>query len=560
MKKIPTLIKNVLNKTLALFLVAIRHLPRFAQNEYRQYLYIEKQLSQIKLNKISSILPSFLLNKPSIRDSLLRNSTYRVIDPVNMTHDDAEFIKRNSIFIEYIEANKLPLTGENLNDIPAYQEKDNYDRTFQLQTIKNRFIKAICPRTGVTLHSDRSLLPEAGGSVFYRFIGQEHPFYLAVGRAGMGYIKTFLYMPDVQTIILLGDNDWAWLGRWEIDQFRAYLISDYKKIFGYLTNQTIPGIYALLDQYHFAHHIWNTLTGLSKIATKEYGDLIDSLLITNEPMGPIDQLFPEFEKNQYLRLSNSEIVDFVIEKNLFVIRPGGTIVTDEIMDRIYRVAIDNTVPYYLKDAQDFRAKHWPILWATIRTGNRSWHMQAEGIANIANKFKKIYPNFALVVDGYAIPYGEDIINNKVTNVIANEEVVAQKIRDLLDVSIEVRFFVGKPIFQSVIYSRFIDVYLAHHGSIQHKIAWLSNKPGLVHSNKKVLSGIGGTKRYYAAFTSTKSEVLPHYLDPEIMTDISGATEEGDSRWDFALSHYDFDDQHAFDNLLKIVLLSDRKTV
>jgi hypothetical protein len=541
-----TNIKRVLKKSLALSLKAMRRIPEFALFEYRVYCDIEKQLSQAGLHTISSFFPRFVLDKHSIRESLLINSDYRVIDLDNMTDDDCKYIEKNGLSIVNITANKFCLPSESVDEAVLHQELNEYDRTFQLEAIKSRCINAICPRSGVTLHSNRSLLAEPGHTIFYRFIEHDHVFYLAVGRDGLGYIKLYMYLPELHTIILLGDRDWAWLGRWEVDQFRAFLISNYKNIYDYLNNQTIPNMCVLVDHAHFAHHMWNTLTGLSKVATKQYNGIIDSIIVTQEPMGPIDQIFPEFETKKFQRLSSSEIINFVLAKNLFLMRPGGTILTNGVVDRIHRVAVENSPSHYIKDAQDFRSKHWPILWATIRTGNRSWLSQAEGIARIANKFKKLYPDFALIVDGYAIPYGQQHISQQLADILTDEEREIQKIKDLLDQSIEVRFLVGKPIFQSVIYSRFIDFYLAHHGSLQNKIAWLSNKRGLVHSNKTALSG------NYSDFTGIKSGVFPVYLDPEIVTDLPIATTERNLRWNFAHANYDFDYHYAFDELLKVI--------
>jgi len=333
----------------------------------------------------------------------------------------------------------------------------------------------------------------------------------------MGYIKLYLYIPTLQAIILLGDKSWSWLGRWEVDIFRADLISNHKNICAYLNNSTQPKVCAIIDQPHFAHHIWNTLTGLEKATKQPYSKIIDRYIVSNEPMGPIDELFPEISKKNISRVSNPNTGDLVLLDNLFALRPGGQNITTDLIKRIHRTAKQNSTPNYIQAGNNFKSQHFPILWTTIRTGNRTWISQIEGIACIANSLKKRHPNFALIIDGFSIPYGVEKTSAHTTHIIEEENKVTKAITNLLDPSIEVRIFVGETIFSSVIYANHADLYLSHHGTLQHKIAWLSNKCGVVHSNKTILQRHNNSKNY-AASKATINFKQPIYLSPEVVAD------------------------------------------
>jgi hypothetical protein len=53
--------------------------------------------------------------------------------------------------------------------------------------------------------------------------------------------------------------------------------------------------------------------------------------------------------------------------------------------------------------------------------------------------------------------------------------------------LEVLSLVGLPLLEIALYATIADAYLAHHGSIQHKIGWLGHCHGVVHANRTVLS-------------------------------------------------------------------------
>ncbi len=540
----PSKINKIINILFSLLIRAARKIPKISQLEYETYAAIEQESTKQTTQETIKFIPFFVLNKNTIRQSLLKNSNYRVIDIKNLTESDHESIKSMGCSLQHIARNSIDSKNPS-SDETIDQAMDNINRSFQLETIRNRYMEAICPKTGITLKSNHSILAESGQTLFYLFTGKGYFFYLAVGRAGMGYINLYMYFPQQQIVIILGDKDWAWLGRWEIDQLRSHIIFNYKKIIKYINASSPPALCILIDQAHFAHHLWNTITGLNKIISTKTTALADNFLIVEEPLGPIHEIFPEIDL-KYTRIKNTEIVDFALTNNLFLIRVGERTVTTEVIERIHRVALKNTSEQYIASAENFRQTHWPILWATIRTGNRTWVSQAEGIAHIANQLIKHYPNFGLIIDGYAVPYGHTKITPHVAKIIEQEQEVVCLIKRFLDPSIDARFLVGKPIFESIIYSRLIDFYMAHHGAIQNKIAWFSQKPGIVHANKAALAA------KHCDFTGISSGVFPVYLDSDKVTDIADHKTANNLKWDFLHSNYDFDHQYAFENLKTLI--------
>lgn len=527
-----------LRRAFRVLLRALRRLPWLAQREFGIYSNIESQLhAAARPLRVVTCAPMLLLDRQCIRESLSGNSSYRVLDLHNLTQDDCDFIARQSWQLEHLIAN-----------LPA----EHLDATFQLDALRAGTIGIVSPTSGRGLQSDRSLLAGPRHTLFYRFEEHGAAFYLAVGREGMGYIWLFLFFPHNNCVVLLGDREWAWTGRWEVDQFRAFLIAHWPVLTARLNDNAPRRRCVLIDQQHFAHHIWNTLPGLQKILRQECMEHCDEVAVTAEPLGPVDEIFPELRSRPIARLTDAQLVSRALRENLLLIRPGGRLVDDDIVQRLCRVAREHVPAEAVLDAERLRGERWPILWVTVRTGIRTWVSQAPGIANIANRLHATYPRLALFVDGYCIPWDVGALGPKEQELVLAELALLDAIRKQLDPEIVVRTSIGRPILESVVYSQIVDCYLAHHGALQNKIGWLANRPGVVHSNTKVLRGIGGTKRYYPAFTSRADLVPPLYLDAGCVTDVEGAEAVDRPRWDNPVDLYDFDDAVAARQIARIL--------
>lgn len=540
--------KRHVDRAQGLLLKLCRKSRRLARQEIERYARIEEQQGNVRGSSTERDMPKWMPNARTIREVLVLGGDYRVVDPNNTTEVDRSFLDSLGISSRHILANSTTDQPETSN---LGLNNDGSALAFQLDAVKSRMLSVTCPWTGELLKSTHSFLPEINSPIYYRFTSQGETLFLAVGREGMGYVKIYFYLPRHKTVILLGDSDWAWLGRWELDQFRAYMLANCRKVGRYLCTTSPPQVCVVVDRDQFAHHIWNCLTGLERATHTGAGEDISALLVSTEPAGPIGELFPEF-KSRVHHVSENKLPDYSIDHHCLLVRIGGTVVVDAVIQRLRRVAGATCDTETIDSALSLRQQHWPVLWATIRTENRSWVSQVEGIAAIANRMKAKYPDFALIIDGYCVPHGTGRLSSNVTAMIHAELEAASRVTALLDPGIKVVINVGRPLLESVLYAQSMDVYLAHHGTLQNKVAWLSGKPGVVHSNTAVLAGIRGTKRFYAAFRSIDNGVYPVYLEPSVVTNLSGATQKSRLRWLDPVDNYDFNAEHAFLELDKLL--------
>ncbi len=526
------------NKIFYILLISLRMIPTFMNFDDKRYDNIEKMLSDCKSTTDSKLRYNIVLIRQLIIKSLQLRKKYRLIDPQNIEESDEALLLKMGISFRYIKENFETDQGES-----SVKQND-----FQLQTLLSGFVSIVCPFTGKRLECKKSILAAPNQPIYYRFESQTI-YYLAVGRAGYGYPKLYLWFPEYQVVILLTDKK-LWNGRYEIDEFRAHMIQNWREIQFYFASTASKNICVLCDCGQFAHHLWNALTGINKMIEAKLESHMDKFIIAAEPFGPIDDIFPELGKCIIERRKFENLSTLSIKDNLLLIRLGDCIISNGLIKRVRKTSLEKVPESISESVQEMREKYWPILWVTLRTGNRTWESQCEGIVNIVIDIKKEYPRLSIIIDGFCIPYGKSHIGlHKQNELIEKEQKLVNNIEKAIGEDVHITVTIGKTIAESVVIAEAADCYLAHHGSIQHKIGWIRNCPGVVHSNPDVLKG---WTQYIRAINARENPVTPVYLSHESTYNIAGAEPVKNLRWANDYENYEFDYRVARDELLKII--------
>src|SRR5260370_10752436 len=75
--------------------------------------------------------------------------------------------------------------------------------------------------------------------------------------------------------------------------------------------------------YHFAHHLWNELSGLHRLSRKQLLQRVDKFLVLREPLGPIDHIFPDLPEDPIARLYNTcDLCYEILENGYLPVRVG----------------------------------------------------------------------------------------------------------------------------------------------------------------------------------------------------------------------------------------------
>ena len=226
-----------------------------------------------------------------------------------------------------------------------------------------------------------------------------------------------------------------------------------------------------------------------------------------------------------------------------LIRVGGTRIDTALIQRVRRVAAERVPRDLHAQAAALRERHRPILWVTLRLENRTWVSQVPGLIAIGRQLARNYPNAALILDGFSILFGQAVAPGAADRrLIARETEAAQAIIDALAGELVVLSLIGRPLFEAVVFAAIADCYFAHQGSLQHKIGWLGDCPGLVHGNRVVLTT---PLLWEPALTVRTPQIPVTYLDPALVRDVPGAKRVANNRWLDDLDNYDMDPADAY---------------
>lgn len=463
------------------------------------YLSIWNALNQTTLNnwqQESSSYPT-AINQQAAKQYFTQTSQQKIINLKNIRDKDRQLIESLGWSLTYLKLNRSGLINHEIVSQEEYashfkelqcKERREHLRIaaatkFQLSTVEDGYMYAICPSTGIRLHSNRSIY-YSGHLCFcwYRFVGQE-VFYLITGDHWRE--KLALYFPSSELIVSLTPSQV--IKAEDISLFKAYVVTDWKRIAPYILSSDKTEKVAIIWFRHFAHHLWNELSAIYQLYESNSLDKIDRFLVVNEPLGCIDEIFPEIPSEKIKLVKPQELSREILENNYFLLSLGHAFIKEELAKRVYQVSLHKCSPAFLTGVESAKKKHFPLLWISIRLGSRTWISQVEGLANVIKSLAENFPNLGVVIDGFSLPENrEGFVNPQHETTIKKEKETVQKILSLLPPGIKIYDAVGCWLHQSIVLAYAIDLYLTHHGTIQHKVGWTSNKPGVVHTNKEIL--------------------------------------------------------------------------
>ena len=310
----------------------------------------------------------------------------------------------------------------------------------------------------------------------YRFLG-EHPFHvIMVGSVSCRVIG--IYVPGPEIFIGFGAPDA--LGREEasiIEPFRHFLEGNFERCarhFGRFADvRPTPSV--LVHSYHFAHALWNELSALDGLLGSFRSGA--KIFVAQAPFGKLDLVFPEL--SSHVVLVGPGALPFFLadvpERMILWIPLGRVFMPRSTIERVKRVARAQRDPD-VKFSRQIRDAHRYVLWLTVRQDIRVWKNQASVVAKLLDGLVARYGTVAVIVDGFTP--GEGGVADPRT--IDAETAVVREMLDLARSSFTVVSLIGAHLQQAVVWGSIADCYLAHHGTLQHKIAWLHDVEGICH--------------------------------------------------------------------------------
>lgn len=474
--------------------------------------------------------------------------------------EDQNYLKSLQISFEHSLNNFTKRIGKVTHD----------NKEFQNRIIKDGYAYAVCPISGKILKSNQSILVEYS-VVFYRFTGAI-VFYLITGNLGAGLIKDSLYFPSYNLLVRY-ENEYYGFHPKHLTHLKAIILSNSLAFFHYFYNQNkVNKVCLLIGHSNFAHYLWNELSGLYRLKQNNLLKNIEQFFVLREPLGSISQIFPEIsiEKIRYLEPERTlktlnvsvlhpnqslplEVFTTIAEQNNFFVNVGDKFIPNGLTRTIYRIALQNTNIEVKKKIKSAKSTCFPLLWISIRTQDRTWLNQVEGLTQIINSLAQKFPKLGVVFDGFSLP--ADYILNSIDldeqslemQLVKTEKEIVNKICQEINFSVKIFNIIGCSMFEANLWANAIDLYLCHFGTLQHKVGWLAIKPGLVHSNQAISSSQSSQDRTYQV---REFGIPAKFINSSQIRDLKQDSFGTDLRSN--TNNYEIDWQIIYDELVTII--------
>jgi hypothetical protein len=414
---------------------------------------------------------------------------------------------------------ELPHFEDFLRDILSRlsRAEEAFGRSYQREVIRQTGLEIVSPFSGKTIISRRSFIIQKK-HIFYRF-SDPFDFYVVSSRILYGYPLAALFIPQ-SNCLLKWEAMREGIQRQEIKSLARLLKSQEKP-----TTGSVAGVPTVaMGHPNFAHHLWNELSAVESFLMQSPLGPSPEVLMTREPLGALDKIFPELADWKIIRCGDRDLSSFNEEGKLFV-NLGCYRISSTLRSRVVRHAEAAASAEINSLMNETRRLNAPVFWLSVRTFNRRLINQQDVIIAISTRLLKSYSNCCIIFDGFSLPDDwrtvdvESMETLKRLSEIDRVEIdiIIEKVTQICRPKISQMLVNagGLEILDTIALAQLVDVYFCHAGTIQHKVGWTANKPGVIHGNRAVLS-----KKPAKRHTSRiEGGVAPLAIDSEMIEDL-----------------------------------------
>jgi hypothetical protein len=337
----------------------------------------------------------------------------------------------------------------------------------------------------------------------YRFVTQEGgmPFYVVVSlwRA----VVVALYVPALGLLINPSEQ--------VTQQLKGFLGADVDTaLFDHVLDHGIELESYLLaprrtptyvySQDHLGHHLWNELSGLTKVATELHPAQIPEILQISGPnsemYGRFDALFPQLAgRIDRTARSKDGLIHHAYRKGLCLFYPTAEYVSADLASRIVALAgSDPTLQPIKTEADDLDARGFLIVMLGLRVENRTVVDPVAFCAVVISTLREAGYRVAVVLDGHNGTddgseqrlYRSHAENLTSISPASAEFDIVHAIRGRFAEDRDVRVIstVGRPIGATVMWCRRAAFFVTPWGAGLAKYRWVCNQRGLVVASQR----------------------------------------------------------------------------
>lgn len=311
--------------------------------------------------------------------------------------------------------------------------------------------------------------------IFYRFSCCK-TFYLLIGDSRQRKIGMYVPKDELMINFIYYKKGGASEEPYSRQHYIEW-ISDFKKHIIYSWHD-VDSYIALPDKRtmcftafisNFGHHMTDEVAAIQNLY--DVGDIsnINTFFIGAYDHFSIPRLFPQLpilNRDIDYGTKSLDVFKMALKDNCFGFRLffDGSF-QEKLAQKIHRTAREKCSPQFLEIVND-SGKHHPLIWVTLRSHNRAWLSQKEGLANVLNKLYEDFPNLGVIFDG--VPRETQLMNET---------------KALLDPRIAVFNGLNCNKVQTIAWVHKIDFFIAPYAA-GTSFTTIANKPGITHTHSK----------------------------------------------------------------------------
>lgn len=410
---------------------------------------------------------------------------------------------------------------------------DHTHLTFQRELIRRGRFETESPFTGETVASCRSFLALEGTSegprphLFYHFHDRE-PFFAVVnpytGDATGLYFPLHNVLIDAQKKIYPN----------AVGLLKA-LISEFSdEAIGYLNDNTPPDVGLLYgSMYHLGHSTYE-YEACHRCLSSGEGDGIKALVTGPSSYIAARSLFPELEGLPETRFDNKADAFLAgVRNNLVLVRPTRPYYISSGL----RARFMNAAQQMTDETPPADPGIRPLVWFELRTNDRYWTSQADGVPKIIMALRDLYPDLGVILAGWSIP-DDGVIYPFDREMIAKDNALADAIMAQIADDVPVWNLTGLKTSAKVLWGARCDAFAAVWSVGMMFPLQIGLRPGVIHVNTQFHSYLDDP-----TYTACEDPV-PYYLIPADRIRNDG------SATDLTVQNHEVDWRDIFDALVQ----------
>src|SRR5262249_42891891 len=172
-----------------------------------------------------------------------------------------------------------------------------------------------------------------------------------------------------------------------------------------------------------------------------------------------------------------EIFCAVVDRMVMPVRPTCRDLTCSVgLSERFEVLIDRLSPTIPQ--LDEARKCYPLVWFEVRSRDRCWTDQINGIVSIATEIKREYPRTGIIIAGWS-KLTDEAVSPYDKMMIRRDNAIAEDIDSKLDPSIPVFNITGIPTIEKAAWSREIVASVSVYSSGVVFTVGVARKPGVL---------------------------------------------------------------------------------